>query len=380
MLALNDAIRRISPVARISQVGPIGLECALNELHLVQLEGTSSDGIAVRAQASVTYPGGRSELLQSPHLRLRALIREALSKAPFKGRTVVTAMPSEQTRIMPVNYYVGPGQNDAAIIVKLMEERLDGDLTDYVIDYLPIRSQTQADEHSALVAIARREAVVAYLEALRKSGLEVDRLEIGPVAIRRLVASIAPERRRENVLVINFGSVASFLTIISGNRLLFDQSIQIGERMLLARIADALDMPESAARKLLDSHSLDPKQSGKTHSLGPAGVDVATTLQEILKPLFLELADEISRALIYMASQTHGESVERIYLLGSVARWRGADQLLNKVLTLPVETILNPLNRFSLSEPTQGGTETAAAPELAVATGLALRGLTAIDE
>jgi len=378
MLALNHAIRRIAPVARTNRIGPIGLECALNELHLVQLAVSSSGGIGVRAQASVPYPGDRSELLESP--QLRALIREALGKARFKGRTVVTAMPSGQTRIMPVNYYVGTGQNDAAVIVKLMEERLDGDLTDYVIDYLPIRSQTQADEHSALVAIARREAVVAYLEALRKSGLDVDCLEIGPVAIRRLVASIAPERKRENVLVINFGSVASFLTIISGNRLLFDQSVPFGERALLARIAGALDVPESSARKLLDSHSLNPKHSGKAHALGPAGVDVAATLQEILKPLFLELADEISRALIYMASQTHGESVERIYLLGSVARWHGVDQLLNTLLTLPVETIPNPLNRFSLSAATQGGAETDAVPELAVATGLALRGLTAIDE
>jgi Tfp pilus assembly PilM family ATPase len=81
-----------------------------------------------------------------------------------------------------------------------------------------------------------------------------------------------------------------------------------------------------------------------------------------------------------MASQTHGESVERIYLLGSVARWHGVDQLLNTLLTLPVETIPNPLNRFSLSAATQGGAETDAVPELAVATGLALRGLTAIDE
>ncbi len=378
MLALNNTIRRISPVARINRVGPIGLECALNELHLVQLEVASNGGVRVRAQASVTYPGDRSELLQSP--QLRALIRDALSKGRFKGRTVATAMPSGQTRIMPVNYYVGPGQNDAAVIVKLMEERLDGDLTDYVIDYLPIRSESQADERSALVAIARREAVVAYLEALRKSGLEVDCLEIGPVAIRRLVASIAPERKRENVLVINFGSVASFLTIISGNRLLFDQSIQFGERMLLARIAGALDMPESSARKLLDSHSFDPKPGGNAHTPGSAGVDIAATLQEILKPLFLELADEIGRALIYMASQTHGESVERIYLLGSVARWHGADQLLNKLLTLPVETILNPLNRFRLSGATQGGPQTDAAPGLAVATGLALRGFTAIDE
>jgi len=379
MFALNQAIQRISPTTRVNRVGPIGLECAINELHLVQLETASRGGIRVRAKASVGYQEDRSELLQSPR-QLRALIGEALGKGRFKRRKVVTAMPSGETRIMPVNYHVKPGQGDASVILKLMEERLEGDISEYVIDYLPIRTENQADDHSALVAIARRKAVVEYLEVLRKSGLEVDCLEIGPVAIRRLVAAMAPEGKRENVLVINFGSVASFLTIISGNRLLLDQAIQFGEDMLLAQIMGALDMPEPSVRKLVDLHSLDPRDGGKEHALETAGIDVAATLQEILKPSFLELVDEINRALIYMASQTHGESVDRIYLLGSVARWRGADKLLNKLLVLPVETIPNPLKTFLRPGVPEACNEFDAAPEIAVATGLALRGLRANDD
>ncbi|MEA3244473.1 MAG: pilus assembly protein PilM [Pseudomonadota bacterium] len=379
MFALNQVIQRISPATRVNRVGPIGLECAVNELHLVQLETVLRGGIRVRAKASVSYQEERADLLQSPR-ELRALIRKALGKGRFKGRKVVTAMPSGETRIMPLSYHVNPGQGDASIILKLMEERLDGNLTEYVIDYLPIRAGNQADDHSALVAIARREAVVEYLEALRKSGLEVDCLEIGPVAIRRLVASMAPEGKRENVLVINCGRGASFLTIISGNRLLLDQAVQFGEDMLLAQIAGALDMPEPSVRKLVDLHSLDPRDGGKENALVAVGIDVATTLQEILKPSFLELVDEINRALIYMASQTHGESVDRIYLLGSVARWQGADKLLNELLVLPVETIPNPLKTFRRSGVPEAVNEIDAAPEIAVATGLALRGLRASDD
>lgn len=379
MFALNQAIQTISPTTRMNRVGRIGLECAINELHLVQLETASSGGIRVRARASVSYQGGRSELLQSPR-QLRALIRKALSKGCFKRRKVVTAMPGGETRIMPVNYNVKPGQGDASVILKLMGERLEGDVSEYVIDYLPIRTESQADDRSALVAIARRKAVLEYLEVLRKSGLEVDCLEIGPVAIRRLVAAMAPQGKRDNVLVINFGSVASFLTLISGNRLLLDQAIQFGESMLLAKIMEALDMPEPSVRKLIEMHSLDPRDGDKEHALDAVDIDVAATLQEILKPLFLELIDEINRALIYMASQTHGESVDRIYLLGSVARWQGADKLLNELLVLPVETIPNPLKTFLRPGMPEAIHELDAAPEIAVATGLALRGLRASDD
>ncbi|MGD2074260.1 MAG: pilus assembly protein PilM [Gammaproteobacteria bacterium] len=379
MFALNQAIQRLSPAARSNRVGAIGLECAARELHLVQLETAPNGAIEVRARASVSYEEDRSDLLRSTQ-KLRELIRAALGQARFKGRKVVTAMPSGETRIMPVNYQVNARQSDAGVILNLMGDRLDGRLSDYVIDYLPIRSQNPSDERSALVAIARREAVVAYLEALRKSGLDVDCLEIGPVAIRRLVAGMAPEGMRQNVLVINFGSEASYLTIISGNRLLFDQSIPFGEGALLARISDALDMPESSVRKLVESHSLGPGHLVTARTSVTEGVDVSETLQEIVKPLFLKLADEISRALIYMASQTHGESVERVYLLGSVARWHGADQLLNKMLAVPVETIPNPLNRFRRSGAAEDDSGTDGAPEIAVATGLALRDLTANNE
>ena len=107
---------------------------------------------------------------------------------------------------------------------------------------------------------------------------------------------------------------------------------------------------------------------------------MAATLQEIIKPLFLELTEEINRVLIYMASQTHGESVDRIYLLGSVARWQGADRLLNKLLVLPVETIPNPLKTFRRPGVPEAISEMDAAPEMAVATGLALRGLRSYDD
>jgi type IV pilus assembly protein PilM len=379
MLALNQAIQRHSSAARANRIGPIGLECAMRKLHLVQLENSARGGTRVRAKTSVSYPKKRAELLQSPD-ELRALVRDALGRGRFKGRKVVTAMPSGETRIMPVTYNVNPGQGDADVILRLMDERLDGDLSDYVIDYLPIRGENRAGEHSALVAIARRRAVVEYLEALRKCGLEVDCLEIGPVAIRRLVAAMAPQGQRENVLVINFGSVASFLTIISGNRLLLDQSIQFGEDMLVARVAAELDMSEQSVRRLLALHNVAPPEHGDLPVLEAVGIDVAATLQEIVKPLFLGLTEEINRALIYMASQTHGESVDRVYLLGSVARWQGAETLLNQLLVLPVETIPNPLKTFRRPGVPEAAKETDAAPEIAVATGLALKGLVANDD
>jgi Tfp pilus assembly PilM family ATPase len=58
--------------------------------------------------------------------------------------------------------------------------------------------------------------------------------------------------------------------------------------------------------------------------------------------------------------------------MGSLARWRGMDGLLNSLVKLPVETIPDPLKSFGR----QGKPSATryARPEIAVATGLALGG------
>lgn len=102
--------------------------------------------------------------------------------------------------------------------------------------------------------------------------------------------------------------------------------------------------------------------------------DLADTVSEILKPQFLKLVEEIKRVCLYAAAETRGGTVSQVYLLGSVARWPGSDRLLSSMTNMRVEKIPNPLALLR-GEP-QAVPSVAPAPEVAVATGLALRGMT----
>jgi Tfp pilus assembly PilM family ATPase len=90
--------------------------------------------------------------------------------------------------------------------------------------------------------------------------------------------------------------------------------------------------------------------------------------------MLLELAEEINRVLVYTASQTHGQSISQIYLMGSLARWKGMDQLLDSLVKLPVKTIPDPLEPFGRKDKS-GADSKQPRPEIAVATGLALNGM-----
>ena len=255
-----------------------------------------------------------------------------------------------------------------------MKDRLDGDLNDYVLDYMPVRGRSKNDEKLALVAVSERKSVIDFLELARKAGLDVSALEIGPLAISRLTSAISEDSDSATILVVNSGRRASYLTLISGNDLLFDQEIAIGEQSLVQQICETLDMPEETARHLLSRTGV---SAGDTEDAVAVALDetgLMNTLSEILKPQFMKLVEEIKRAFLYAASETRGRSVTQVYLLGSIARWPGAEQLLSSLSGSTVSKIPNPLDLFPSGEST-ADTSGQSAPEIAVATGLALRGI-----
>jgi Tfp pilus assembly PilM family ATPase len=336
-------------------------------MHLVQFETDGAGNLSTSATVSIPYLCSRDELLNSPKL-LRKIVRQALASDKFQGRKVVTTLPSSNVQILPVSYHISSGKSDDDALLSLLGERLDGDLTDYVIDYTRVRTNQLGEERQAIVAVAKRDDVIHYLEALRRSGLEIIHLEIGPSAIRRLISTCNKQNNFENILTINFGRTSSYITVIAGARLLFDQAIRFGEDELLTRIADCLDIQKDSVRQLISEFSFDPGNVSGNNSMD---TDIPSTLQEIVKPCFMRLAEEINRTLIYTASQTRGESISRIYLLGGIARWHGCDALLRSLVQLDVEAIPNPLRSFTRKNDVSDTIR----PEVALATGLAMHGL-----
>lgn len=375
-MPLGAMIERLRGITAASIYGPIGLELGRERMNLAQLERDAEGKLRFRAQASVPYSGSRKEALTSRE-DFKPLIKRALHSAPFRGKRVVTCLPPSDTRIMSITYDVAGSRDDAAALVQVMRSRLDGDLEDYVIDYLPVRSTPKDEQRLAVVAVARREKVVQLLDLLRKSGLEVEALEIGPAAIKRLVGALSMRRGPENVLIINCGHSHSYLTMLSGRRLLLDQQVDFGERQLIQRLCSELDMSENSVLVTLQRVGIDAKFDPELTELSSTGLEVSQVILDILKPNLLALVEEIKRALRYVTYETRGEPVHRLYLMGGFADWRGADRVLRRLIDIPVEKLPSPQEIFGSGPRSSGQSFAYGNSELVVATGLALRGIIA---
>ncbi|MBT8131504.1 MAG: pilus assembly protein PilM, partial [Gammaproteobacteria bacterium] len=99
--------------------------------------------------------------------------------------------------------------------------------------------------------------------------------------------------------------------------------------------------------------------------------DEIQTMRLVLTPGFRSIADEVDQAFSYAASVTRGAPSRKIYLSGSLARWPGATDFLQEICGTPVECFPSPFAGIAH--------ETGPVPEsgeLAIATGLAMRGVT----
>lgn len=369
---LQHLISKLRPPTSKKKTGSIGMEFSRLRLHMVQFRRLRSGEVSLLSQASISYPCSRDELFESPKL-LKQVVDRGFASGRFDGRSAVLGMPGGHFRTIPVNYRPNANQSDDEIIHKLMVERLDGAASDYVMDYIPVRAEARDAEKLAIVAVSKRQDVTRFLDAMRQANLDITALEISPVAIRRLCSAL-PVANSEMILIVNTGLTRSYLTMLSGRRLLMDQAVEFSEQKLLDALARTLDISEQSAWKMVQRTGLDPSglNTVTDHRKGETGV--YNTLLEILKPEFHKLVEETDRAFMYASAQARGGGDAKILLFGSLCRWRGADRVLSGMTHLPVTMLPNPLQSFG-SAGHDDQLKAVSEPEYAVAAGLALRGL-----
>jgi type IV pilus assembly protein PilM len=359
----------LSMLGKPTQAAPIGVDFAAQRLNLLQADA-SRQAPTVRAVASLAYPVERAQLLADPKL-LKNFVREALAAAPFAGRRVISVLGPSEVRILPLTVHVAGGQTEAQAVAKAVRDQLGAAAAESVVDYYAVRSvEAAGPEKQVLAAVASSGTVLAYLEALRGAGLEPVALDIGPAAIARLLAAMQDDYE-QSVLLINFGASKSYLTVIWGRRLMLDREIDFGEMQLVDRLSRALGLTGEVALALLREHGIGTP-AGAQHQPSGGQPDIGRTVREILYQEFAALAEELVRTQVYVASRTRGSAISRVYLNGSVARYRHIQQRVEELVRLPVE-LLDPFKAFEGAPPgTPGGSDTHG---IALAAGLALRGV-----
>lgn len=370
---------RKSPNKR--ELGPIGMILGAEGLHLVQVE-KGPDGFQVKAQASREYPkewgdAKYCELIPTKHARL--FLRQLLRSGSFHGKKVATCLKPNAVKIINLSYQVHGGQEHSEAIFNSMKEH-SKDLDEYVLDFLPIRqSDERSSEHTALVALAKRPAVKAYLDFFYRAGLDLVAMDIGAGVLARLVRSLDLENQFPTVLLLNMANEKCYITVMAGRRLIMDRETDFGISRIARELAKTLTLGEDMALELLYKCGLSGtwRESNNKVESNDKAVEVARSIQQVLSSMFFEMASEINRVLAFAAAETRGSELKKVYLAGHAAHVFGMDDFLTRELSVPVAA-MNPLENFGADCKEFSCDEIENNIELTLATGLALRGLAPI--
>ena len=285
--------------------GPIGFHLSKDKLHMVQLE-KHGDGLQLRTGLSIDYPNDKNSLLSSP-VDFRSFVKKALKTGHFKSNEIVTGLPGG-VKIINLSYKIEAGQKIEDEIVKSIIYSLGGAPEDYIIDYLPIRSENLTNPNkSVLVIVAPRQKVIDFLDLLNNAGLQVQAVDAGPSSLGRLMSSLDHDKSYPHNLLINFAENRSYLSVFDGRRLIMDRAIPLGLNNLLDTLAKSLGIAKEQAMEMLTRYGF--QANSETLDNKGTGIDdreIVDSIIEISKPYFHEISDEVNKMLLFTKSESRG--------------------------------------------------------------------------
>ncbi len=304
-------------------------EQALNEGEIVDIDSTAAFlSETVRrhkwfGRKTVAAVGG-----------LKVFIRQM--KIPsMPQKELFTAVDWEAKKLLPFS-----GEELVKDFVLLGEDELDGKKV-----------------LSVLLAAAPKQMVVSYHKLCRKAGLVLAAVDIIPYALLRCFNFLSGtlESRAAPVGLLDIGAQYTHFVIVKGNRVLFSRAISVGGKNITGLFSELAATNREAAERT----GVNEEEKANTGEFIPAFLDVG------MRAGLEELVKEIRRSLDYYRVQEPGNLPDRVVISGGASVLPGLPDFFSSEMGI----------EFLPMEVPPESTAVAWNPRLAVATGLALRGV-----
>lgn len=297
-----------------------------------------------------------------------------------ESRSVVAGVGGNFVIVKPI---VVPLMSDYELQESLewhCEEHIPFEIKDVSLDYHVL--QTTEDSIYLLVAACKLEHLTNVRQVIQLAGLNPAIIDVESFALNNCYEVNYEPDGGLCAALLNIGASHTSVNIVQGSYILYTRDINLGGNHYNQQLMRDLNMNFEAAESLkcgrqgpLVQRAANTDVVGVSVVAPTDSIDIAASLH----PITEQIAREVEKTFDFYratAGEEHVSGVSKIYLSGGCAKVEGLDGYLSQELRIPVE-LLDPLRRVKVDQRAfDPDLIDDSRPEIAVAVGLALRGVT----
>src|ERR671926_565978 len=244
------------------------------------------------------------------------------------------------------------------------EEHIPFEISDVSLDYQVVGSG--ADSLHVLMAACKRDFVANLKQAIQLAGKQPAVIDVDAFALQNCYEVNYQPAANLVVALLNVGASTMNINILRGVRSVFTRDVSVGGNQYTSLLQKELGLTYEQAEQV--------KRGGEAPSnVQPEEIDAA--LESVSDMLALEISKTFD---FYRATAEDGDgSVQKIMISGGGSKLRGLTEFLSNRFEMPVER-LDPFRQIKVdARRFDPDYMREVVPELAVAVGLALRGVDA---
>ncbi len=353
------------------QIGSmIGLDVGSSSVklvHLLQRKGKRKVLSAVE-EPCVSAPDGNGDG------RVEAINR-VFKRAGIKsgrGDAIVTAVSGPSTAVKQVEFPLLTDEELQSSIKWQAGKRLPFGPDEAVLDYQVLGRDEATNKMNVLLVAVTRPHLAEHLQLLRAAGVDPLIIDLSPLALANAVMGTQELEGTRAVAVLDIGASNTILDVFAPGDFFFTRDIAVTSRQLtgktsrhedggLKEVVPKKDGPKNDDRKEKTDDN-GKTLSGKQESGG--------RIPEIVKTPLDRLVFELRKSLTYYENRRGRGGFEKLFLAGGGGQLAQLADYFHARLGVPVEKF-NPFN--GLDAAGDQAELAKAAPQLALAVGLALR-------
>ncbi len=348
----------------VLQIGAaaVGIDIGKSAIKVAEVHRTPRGLELRRFGLAFTPPGSVEGGLILDQQAVARAVGEVLRRAGVRTRRAVVSVTGQNVLARVLRLPPIPPEEVKQAIRWEAERHLPFPIDEAVIDVQIVREVTENGQRQleVLLAAAPEALVLAHIHTLEIAHLTVDAVEVGALAMTRGLGQTAAEGTH---VLVNLGASTTDIAVVHNGVPQFTRTLLLGADAITRVISQLLKVDTAAAEQAKMRYGLGWEESPAHFTQGEYTTDVSQALGELIT--------QVRRSLDFFRAQFPGVAITDMILCGGGSRLRHLDHHLANELELPV-TMATPLAHVRPPGRKEQAAQ-AVAPQLAVATGLALR-------